>query len=189
MSDTDCSDDLNDIIDTPVPPDIPPPPPPAIEGNFMDTDNILVLNRIDSKQGKFHRNLVDLDFTGTSNTLVVDADGEGTRTILGSLVYYAFDARGSNKTLRLDWKSSSDETICGTSKAKTAGTIGQVNDTKNAEITCIFRARNLITGTPSRFHASINPRGSGHSETNNECTLQAGGRHPYQQGGRHPESV
>ena len=145
MSDTDCSDDLNDIIDTPVPPDIPPPPPPAIAGNFMDTDNILVLNRIDSKQGKFHYNLIDLDITDSlesSSFLSVDADGPGIRNILGYLVFYAFDARegsiasgGQNRTLKLDWKSSTGETICGTSKAKTAGTIGGTNDTKNAEIT------------------------------------------------------
>ena len=196
MPDTDCSDDLNDIIDTPVPPDIPPPPVPQVVGNFMDTDKILVLNRIDSKQGKFHHNLIDLDITDSlesSSYLSVDADGPGIRSILGYLVYYAFDARegsiasgGSNRTLRLDWKSSTGDTICGTGKAKTAGTIGGTNDTRNAEITCIFRARNLITGSPSHFHASINPRGSSHSETN-ECTLQAGGRHPYQQAGRHPE--
>jgi hypothetical protein len=196
VPDTDCSDDLNDIIDTPVPPDIPPPPPPITAGNFMDTDNILILNRIDSKQGKFHRNLVDLDLTGnitSSSTLIVDADGDGTRTILGSLVFYAFDARegsigsgGSNRTLRLDWKSSSADTISGISKAKTAGTIGQANDTKNAEITCIFRARNFITGNPSHFHASINPRGGSHGDIN-ESTLQAGGRHPYSQAGQHAD--
>ena len=187
--DTDCSDDLNDIIDTPVPPDIPPPPIPQVAGNFMDTDKILVLNRIDSKQGKFHHNLIDLDITDSlesSSFLSVDADGPGIRSILGYLVYYAFDARGSNKTLRLDWKSSTDATICGISKAKSAGTIGAANDTKNAEITCIFRASNFITGSPTHFHASINPRGNGHTETN-ECTLQAGGRHPYQQGGLHPD--
>jgi hypothetical protein len=198
LPESECSEDFDDIIDTPVPPDIPPPPAPPIEGNFMDTDSILVLNRIDSRQGKFHSNLVSLDLTGnigieSSDTLVADADGEGTRTILGSLVYYAFDARqgsitsgGENRTLRLDWKSSAGDTICGIDRAKTAGTIGQTNDTKNAEITCIFRASNLIDGNPSHFHASINPRGAGHSETN-ECTLQAGGRHPYQQAGRHPE--
>ena len=121
VPDTDCSDDLNDIIDTPVPPDIPPPPPPLTAGNFMDTDNILILNRIDSKQGKFHRNLIDLDIIDSlesSSFLSVDADGPGIRSILGYLVYYAFDARGSNKTLRLDWKSTTGETICGTSKAK-----------------------------------------------------------------------
>jgi len=189
VPDTDCSDDLNDIIDTPVPPDIPPPPPPLTAGNFMDTDNILILNRIDSKQGKFHRNLIDLDIIDSlesSSFLSVDADGPGIRSILGYLVYYAFDARGSNKTLRLDWKSTTGETICGTSKAKSAGTIGEPDDTKNAEITCIFRPRNLISGSPSHFHASINPRGSGHAESN-ECTLQAGGRHPYQQGGQHAD--
>ena len=195
---TECSEDFDDIIDMPAPPDIPPPPVPPITGNFMDTDYVLILNRIDSRQGKFHRNLVDLDLTGdigigSSDTLIVDADGEGTRTILGSLVFYAFDARegsiatgGSNRTMRLDWKSSTGGTICGISKAKTVGTIGAANDTRNAEITVIFRAKNFITGAPSHFHASINPRGSSHSETS-ECTLQAGGRHPYQQGGLHPD--
>jgi hypothetical protein len=189
IPDDECSDDLNNIIDTAVPPDIPPPPPPAIEGNFMDTDKILILNRIDSKQGKFHYNLIDLDITDSldqSSFLSIDADGPGIRSILGYLVYYAFDTRGLNKTLKLDWKSSTGDTICGISKAKTAGTIGRDNDTRNAEITCIFRARNLITGSPSYFHASINPRGGTHAETN-ECTLQAGGRHPYQQAGQHPE--
>lgn len=196
VPETECSEDFDDIIDTPAPPDIPPPPPPLVAGNFMDTDNILVLNRIDSKQGKFHHNLIDLEITDSleqSNFLSIDADGSGIRNILGSLVYYAFDARqgfiatgAANRTFRLDWKSTTGDTICGIGKAKTAGTIGRVDDTRNAEITCIFRARNFITGTPSQFHTSINPRGSGHTESD-ECTLQAGGRHPYQQGGVHSQ--
>ena len=154
--DTDCSDDLNDIIDTPVPPDPPLPPAPLVEGNFMDTDKVLILNRIDTTQGKFHNNLIDLDITDTlasSDFLSVDAAGEGSRLILGYLIYYAFNARsgsiptgGSNRTVRLDWKSSTGNTISGVSKAKTAGTIGRANDTKNAEITVIFRPRNFLTG-------------------------------------------
>ena len=89
------SDDLNDIIDTPAPPDIPYPGPPAT-GNFIDTDQVLILNRADTSQGKFHLNLIDLhieDNLESSSLLSVDANGSGVRTILGSLVYYAFDAR------------------------------------------------------------------------------------------------
>ena len=180
------------------PPPTQPPPtePPPTTGNLIDTDKILVLNRLDTTQGKFHHNLVKLNPSGnldSSTNLAVDADGDGTRTTLGSLAYYAFDARegsfasgGSNRTLRLDWKSTTGSTTCGVSKAKTAGTIGRANDTKNAEITCIFRARNFISGSSSHFHASIKPRGDSHSDSN-ECTLQAGGRHPYQQGGRHAD--
>ena len=194
--DTDCSDDLNDIIDTPIPPDPPLPPAPLVEGNFMDTDKVLILNRIDTTQGKFHRNLIDLDVTdslGSSDFLSVDAAGEGTRLILGYLIYYAFNARsgsfpsgGSNRTVRLDWKSSTGSTISGVNKAKTAGTIGRANDTKNAEITVIFRPRNFLTGTFSHFHAWIKPRGSDHTESLESC-LQVGARHPCTQRGRHSE--
>ena len=185
---------MNDIIDTPAPPDIPIPEGVPAIGNFIDTDQVLILNRADTSQGKFHLNLIDLHVTDnleSSSLLSVDANGSGVRTILGSLIYYAFDARqGSfvsgapNFTLRLDWKSSSAETQAGISQAKSYGYIGQINDTKNAEITAIFRIRNLPNEQVSHHDASIKARGSTHSESN-EKTLQAGGRMPYTTKGRH----
>ena len=188
------SDDLNDIIDTPAPPDIPIPEGVPPIGNFIDTDQVLILNRADTSQGKFHLNLIELHITDnleSSTNLAVDANGSGIRTILGSLIYYAFDARqGSfvsgarNFSLRLDWKSSSAETQAGVSRAKSYGYIGQINDTKNAEITAIFRIRNLPNEQLSHHDASIKARGSTHSESN-EKTLQAGGRMPYTTKGRH----
>ena len=187
------SDDLNDIIDTPAPPDIPYPGPPAT-GNFIDTDQVLILNRADTSQGKFHLNLIDLhieDNLESSSLLSVDANGSGVRTILGSLVYYAFDARqGSfvsgapNFTVRLDWISSTGETQAGISSAKSYGYIGRINDTKNAEITAIFRIRNLPNEQVSHHDVSIKARGSTHSDSN-EKTLQTGGRMPYTTKGRH----
>ena len=57
------SDDLNDIIDTPAPPDIPIPEGVPPIGNFIDTDQVLILNRADTSQGKFHLNLIDLHIT------------------------------------------------------------------------------------------------------------------------------
>ena len=187
------SDDLNDIIDTPAPPDIPYPGPPAT-GNFIDTDQVLILNRADTSQGKFHLNLIDLhvsDNLESSTFLSVDANGSGIRNILGSLVYYAFDARqGSfvsgarNFTLRLDWISSTGETQAGISDAKSYGYIGRINDTKNTEITAIFRIRNLPNEQVSHHDASIKARGGTHSESN-EKTLQVGGRMPYTTKGRH----
>jgi hypothetical protein len=130
---------------------------------------------------------------GSSTFIEVDADGSGTKQTLGSLVYYAFNARegsfasgGENRTLRLDWKSSTGSTICGVSSAKSAGTIGRANDTKNCEVTYILRVRNFISGSDSHFHASIKPRGDGHGGSN-ECCLQVGGRMPYTQRGRHSE--
>ena len=74
--------------------------------------------------------LIDLHITDNLDSsrytnLAVDANGSGIRNILGSLVYYAFDARqGSfvsgapNFTLRLDWISSTGETQAGISDAK-----------------------------------------------------------------------
>ena len=187
------SDDLNDIIDTPAPPDIPYPGPPAT-GNFIDTDQVLILNRADTSQGKFHLNLIDLHVTdnlGSSSLLSVDANGSGVRTILDSLVYYAFDARqGSfvsgapNFTVRLEWISSTGETQAGISSAKSYGYIGRINDTKNAEITAIFRIRNLPNEQVSHHDVSIKARGGTHSESN-EKTLQVGGRMPYTTKGRH----
>ena len=188
------SDDLNDIIDTPAPPDIPIPEGVPAIGNFIDTDQVLILNRADTSQGKFHLNLIDLhivDNLGSSSLLSVDAAADGIRTRLGSLVYYAFDARqGSfvsgarNFTLRLDWISSSGETQAGISPAKSYGYIGRANDTKNAEITAIFRIRNLPNEQVSHHDASIKPRGAIHS-VSNEKTLQVGGRMPYTTKGRH----
>lgn len=188
------SDDLNDIIDTPAPPDIPIPEGVPAIGNFIDTDQVLILNRADISQGKFHRNLIDLHITDnleSSTFLSVDAAGDGIRTRLGSLVYYAFDARqGSfvsgarNFTLRLDWISSSGETQAGISSAKSYGYIGHINDTKNAEITAIFRIRNLPNEQVSHHDASIKARGGTHSESI-EKTLQTGGRMPYTTKGRH----
>ena len=190
------SDDLNDIIDTPAPPDIPIPEGVPPTGNFIDTDQVLILNRADTSQGKFHLNLIELHITdnlgsSTNTNLAVDAAGDGIRNILGSLVYYAFDARqGSfvsgapNFTLRLDWISSSGETQAGITRAKSYGYIGRINDTKNAEITAIFRIRNLPNEQVSHHDASIKPRGGIHSESN-EKTLQVGGRMPYTTKGRH----
>ena len=189
------SDDLNDIIDTPAPPDIPIPEGVPPTGNFIDTDQVLILNRADTSQGKFHLNLIELHITDnleSSTFLSVDANGSGIRNILGSLVYYAFDARqGSfvsgarNFTLRLDWISSSGGgTQPGISAAKSRGYIGQANDTKNAEITAIFRIRNLPNEQVSHHDTSIKPRGGIHSESI-EKTLQVGGRMPYTTKGRH----
>jgi hypothetical protein len=190
------SDDLNDIIDTPAPPDIPIPPGPPPNGNFIDTDQVLILNRADTSQGKFHQNLIDLHIannleSSSSSFLSVDATGSGIRNILGSLVYYAFDARegtfvsgAPNFTVRLDWISSSGETQAGVSLAKSRGYIGRPNDTKNAEVTAIFRIRNLPNEQVSHHDASIKARGSTHSESI-ETTLQAGGRMPYTTKGRH----
>jgi hypothetical protein len=190
------SDDLNDIIDTPAPPDIPIPEGVPPIGNFIDTDQVLILNRADTSQGKFHLNLIELHLTdnlesSSSTNLAVDANGSGVRTILGSLIYYAFDARqGSfvsgarNFTLRLDWISSSDETQAGISAAKSRGYTGRVNDTKNTEVTAIFRIRNLLNEQVSHHDASIKARGGTHSDTI-EKTLQAGGRMPYTTKGRH----
>ena len=188
------SDDLNDIIDTPAPPDIPIPEGVPPIGNFIDTDQVLILNRADTSQGKFHLNLIDLhvsDNLESSSLLSVDATGDGIRTILGSLIYYAFDARqGSfvsgarNFTLRLDWISSTGETQAGISSAKSYGYIGRINDTKNAEVTAIFRIRNLPNEQVSHHDASIKARGATHSDSN-EKTLQAGGRMPYTTKGRH----
>ena len=188
------SDDLNDIIDTPAPPDIPIPEGVPPIGNFIDTDQVLILNRADTSQGKFHYNLIDLhvvDNLGSSTNLAVDANGSGVRNILGSLIYYAFDARqGSfvsgarNFTVRLEWISSSGESQAGISVAKSRGYIGRPNDTKNAEVTAIFRIRNLPNEQVSHHDASIKPRGTIHSNSN-EKTLQAGGRMPYTTKGRH----
>ena len=191
------SDDLSDIIDTPAPPDIPPPPPPP-GGGFMDTDKILILNRIDTTQGKFHCNLEDLDISddlepSTSTLLAVDADSSGIRNVLGLLVYYAFDARqgtfasGSpNFTLRLDWRSSTSETTAGISAAKSRGYLALPLDTKNCEVTVVFRIRNLSNESIWHHDASINPRGDSHSDSD-EKTLQVGGRMPYTTKGRHSD--
>ena len=188
------SDDLNDIIDTPAPPDIPIPEGVPPIGNFIDTDQVLILNRADTSQGKFHLNLIELHITDnleSSTNLAVDANGSGVRNILGSLIYYAFDARqGSfvsgapNFTVRLDWISSSGTTQAGISDAKSYGYIGRPNDTKNAEVTAIFRIRNLPNEQVSHHDASIKPRGTIHSNSN-EKTLQVGGRMPYTTKGRH----
>lgn len=192
-----CSDDLDgDGYEIPAPPDIPIPQGAPPNGNFIDTDQVLILNRADTSQGKFHYNLIDLHIpdnlgSSTNTNLAVDAAADGVRTILGSLIYYAFDARqGSfvsgarNFTLRLDWISSSDETQAGISAAKSRGYIGRVNDTKNTEVTAIFRIRNLPNEQVSHHDASIKARGGTHSDTI-EKTLQAGGRMPYTTKGRH----
>jgi hypothetical protein len=179
--------------ETPPPP--PGPPPPGAPPGSLDTDGIKILYTRDTTPGKFHRNLKDMNITGnlsSSSVLSVDANGNSRQT-LGSLTYWAITSRegsfasgGSNRTTRLDWRSSTGGTQCGVSGAKSRGTIGQANDTKNAEITCIFRARNFISGSNSHFHASIKPRGDGHGDSS-ECCLQAGGRYPFTQRGRHNE--
>lgn len=195
MSDP-CSDDLFDIIDIAAPPDIPIPEGVPPTGNFIDTDQVLILNRADTSQGKFHLNLIDLHLSdnlesSSSSLLSVDANGSGIRNILGSLIYYAFNARegtfvsgARNFTVRLDWISSSGETQTGISAAKSRGYIGQPNDTKNAEVTAIFRIRNLPNEQVSHHDASIKARGGIHSESI-EKTLQVGGRMPYTTKGRH----
>jgi hypothetical protein len=193
------SDDLNDIIDTPAPPDIPPrTDPPPSQANTWDTDGVLVLNRIDTTQGKFHRNLIDMHITDnleSSSVLAVDAGGEGNglRTTLGALVYWAFEARqstfgggGRNFSVRLEWRcpTSTGTTQAGILDAKSRGYIGEPNDTKNCEVTAIFRIRNIPNEGISHHDASIKSRGASHSDSN-EKTLQVGGRMPYTTNERH----
>ena len=188
------SDDLNDIIDTPAPPDIPIPEGVPPIGNFIDTDQVLILNRADTSQGKFHLNLIDLHI---ADNLESSSFYQLTQMVLVFAIYWVplFTMHLTHGRallsqvlvtlrLRLDWISSIGETQAGISDAKSYGYIGRINDTKNAEVTAIFRIRNLPNEQVSHHDASIKARGGTHSDSN-EKTLQTGGRMPYTTKGRH----
>jgi hypothetical protein len=178
-----------------IPPPPPTPPPPGAPPGSIDTDGVKILNTIDTTPGKFHCNIPALNLTGStwgsSSRLEVDADGSGQKNVVGGLTYWAFTGReGSfassgarNVTTRLDYVSTTGSTICGVSEAKSRGTIGRENDTKNAEITAIFRVRNVLNSETQQHYVSLKPRGDNHGGSN-ECTLQVGGRHPYSSNSR-----
>src|SRR5262245_12437369 len=179
-------------IVNPTPPAPPPPPPgapPPPPGQFLDTDGVRILMQLNTAQGKFHKNMVNLPNMGattwTSSTYFKHdcEDNQATKLTSGGLTFWRMQARegsfastgATNYTCRPTWVSNSMSTPAGLTGAKNRGYLADANDPKNIEFTAIVRIDQI---EDFNEEATFKWCGDTHVDTN-EKTLQGACKFPY----------